>query len=209
MKSTVMIFVTFCLAVCSVDSVASQPESEQAICQCIDELCHATSDMKGEIKSQLRGTKGYGRMLATNAMLRTKTAAIQRRLNRDLCYRRLERDVARLNELACELQEQFDELLACATAKRPVCADIDCFVAKLHRIRSLASCVRIEACCNLGTPVPAPYVVPMTTPASDPSFPVIEPIQDAPIFEPAMPSSSIPSVLEIEGPTIVSPEGGR
>ena len=207
MKSAILVFATVVAASCSSSLIADQPGSDHLICQCIEELRCASIDMKDEIKSQLRGTRGYGRMLATNALLRTKAAAIHRRLNRDLCYRRLERDVARLNELACELQAQFDDILACATPRRPVCADVGCIQAKIDNIRSLASCVRIEACRNLGLPVPEQFIAPVLAPAMAPGAPVIEPIHVVPTIE-AVPHTNMKSVLETEEPMIVLPENG-
>lgn len=211
MKSAILAFATLVAASCSSSLIADQPaESDPIICQCIEELRCATIDMKDEIKTHFRGTRGYGRMLATNALLRVKAAAIQRRLNRNLCYRRLEKDVARLNELACELQERFDEILECSTFNRPVCGDVGHVQAKIDNMRSLASCVRIEACRSLGLAVPEQFIAPAFAPTMAPGAPIIEPLEVVPSIETGVPHSNMRSVLETQEPMIVLPaEGGR
>lgn len=209
MKSAIVALATLMTASCSSLLIADQPaESEPLICQCIEDLRCATIDMKDEIKTHFRGTRGYGRMLATNALLRVKAAAIQRRLNRDLCYRRLERDVARLNELACELQERFDEILACSSYNRPVCGDVGHVQAKIDNIRGLASCVQIEACRSLGLAAPEQFFAPALAPTMAPGAPVIEPLEFVPQIETAVPHSSMRSVLETQEPMIILPEEG-
>lgn len=190
---------------------ADQPAgSNDILCQHMEDIRCASFDLKDEIKDHLRGTRGYVKMLATNAALRTKAAAIKRRVNRNSCYRRLEADVARLNELACELQERFDDILECSTWRRPVRGDIGCIQAKINEIRGLAACSQVETCQRLGLAIPAEYQLIaeplLTAPTMAPGAPVIQPIDINSYGQPVIPQQNLRSVLESDDPIILPSE---
>jgi hypothetical protein len=192
------------------------PASIDIICLKVEDIKCASADMKDEIKAHFRGAKGYGRMLGTNALIKAKASAIHRRVNRDRCYRQLEKDVARLNELACELQERFEEVLNCSTLRRPVYGELGHVQAKINSIRNLADCVQVEACRRLGKPIPVelrhvivdrvvvPPVVPEYQFAPGPRF--IEPLNVPPTVEPVVPQRQFKSVLETNDPIILPPD---
>ncbi len=208
MKFATLVVVVMATVTFSSLASADQPAGpNDVISQHVEDIRCASLDMKDEIKTHFRGTRGYVKMLATNAVLRTKAAAIQRRVRRNSCYRRLEADVSRLNELACELQERFDEILECSTSRRPVCGDVGHVQAKINAIRSLAACAQVETCHRLGLAVPAQYQLiaepVFVEPTMAPGAPVIQPIEMTPYGQPVLPQRNLKSVLEGEDPIIL------
>lgn len=108
------------------------------------ELTCAAEDMRDEIKTHFRGTRCYGKLLAINARIKSRSAAIERRIDRNPCYRGMERDIAKLNELACELSEAYEVAMTKSNAGigRPVTGSTCHVVDKLVGIISLADSVR-------------------------------------------------------------------
>lgn len=184
------------------------------ICVQAEELACAAGDMKDEIKTHLCGAKGHAKMLGINALVRVKANAIQRRVKRNRCYRRLEKDVSRLDELVCQLQEQFEEVLACSSPRRPVYGELGHVRAKLDSMRYMSLCLKAEACRRLDRPVPVsvqrllyqPSIAPYDMAPGEPVL--VEP-HLVPEVQPVLPQRSLKSVLEGGDPLIAPPLNGN
>ncbi len=105
------------VAVCFLVFFSSQLLSANETCsRCIQttskQIRCIADDIKCDVKSSLKGEKGYVKIVATNARIRVKAAAICRRIERNCDYRGLCRDVKKLNELACDLKQNFDQSIA-------------------------------------------------------------------------------------------------
>lgn len=177
---------------------AEQPglSHHDIIYQYAEEIRCAADDMKSEIKEHFRGTKGYGRMLGANAVVRAKAAAIQRRVRRDACYRRLEKDAAGLDKLVCELNERYLDILTCATPRRPICGDTFHVEAKLARMRELSLCLQAEACRRLGLAPPAVVLPARTNYQPAPGPVIVQPEILEPQIQPIVPHNTMRSVLD-------------
>lgn len=104
------------LVVCSVflvplDADASEPKEKLIQIQSA-ELNLAAENMRQEIKTHFRGTRYYGKLLGVNAQIKSRSSAVVRRIDRNSEYRRLERDIQKLNELAWELSEVYESAIS-------------------------------------------------------------------------------------------------
>ncbi len=171
---------------CLAESI--QTQSQQIRC--------LADSIKDDLKCSLKGEKGYGRVVAVNARIRMKSAAICRRIERNCDYRGLCRDVAKINEFACELQTHFNESLAFATQCHQ-CPPTACQLKLAREIESLIAYTRgLDAILTGDAFVALPRV-------SDTIFPADPNFQFAPPVEPAQ-SSQIPV---LQGPTkVLRPE---
>ena len=98
-------------------------------------------DIKCDVKSSLKGEKGYVKIIATNARIRVKAAAICRRIERNCDYRGLCRDVEKLNELACNLKLEFNEAITYLNQCKN-CPTTDCHCKVGNEINSLVELAR-------------------------------------------------------------------
>ena len=222
MRSMIQHFALAALAVVgSLFATANlQAEAPQdAICVQAAEIVCLSADMKDQIKCHFRGVKGYGRLLAANAVVKAKAAAIKRRVNRNACYKRLAKDADCLENQVCKLESLYGEVLACSSCQRPIHGEPCCAAALLAEMRRLSQCVKAEACVRLGLAPPV-VVVPATTyelaPVSEPlEFqPIQEPVPyndtpyNVPRIESNYPPATPPSVLELQtDPILELPDG--
>ena len=222
MKSATRHFTFAIMAVAATffaNSRVSADAPSDTICEYASEIVCVTGDMKDEIKCHFLGAKGYGRLLAANAVVKAKAAQIKRRVHRNPCYSRLVHDANRLDEKVCKLQEQFEQALLCSSYKRPINGDPADVAALLADMRALSKCLKAEACVRLGLAPPvvvAPVVVP-PAPVHTHRLPVPavpDPLQIDPILEevpfnaPNFPQVEPRSILELEtDPILELPRG--
>jgi len=138
---------------------AHQPDSQVVYDQAIELRC-AADDMRDEIKTHFRGTKCYRKMLGTALQIETRSAAISRRTKRNACYRGMDRDVAKVNELVCELTELYESTMRLNSAgigRRCVVGETVHVVEKLSIMADLAGCMRLAADGLVALPVFATY----------------------------------------------------
>ena len=103
-------FAIFAALVCASTKLDAQVQPDIIRRHAYDLQCVAV-DLKDEIKAHFKGTPRYGKLLGTNAQIKSRAATIERRIKRDPYYRSLKRDLEKLDELTCRLNTVFDEAL--------------------------------------------------------------------------------------------------
>lgn len=132
-SSLAMIAITSLLA-----SQAKADHSPQLmIAQDAKQLHCLADDMHDEIKTHFKKARGYGKLMGLNVQVRSKSAAIARRIKRNPCYKGLDRDLSKLGKLTCELTEKFDEILR--TGQCRIQGDTFHVVEKLAQMNELAA----------------------------------------------------------------------
>ncbi|MEL7498443.1 MAG: hypothetical protein AAFN77_12600 [Planctomycetota bacterium] len=134
------------ISVASVSNAHAQYGSAHSLDPVLDitcELDEATDALRDELKTHLRRVRGYGALVGLNAQIHGKAAAIGRRFERNPNYRTLDRDVARIEELAISMGQRLQAIIDCpATLERSV-GDISCIVARTNQILDLTESLRI------------------------------------------------------------------
>ena len=132
--------------------------------RCQTNVIHsAAEDMHDEIKTHFRGTRGYGKLIGVNAQIKSRSAAILRRIDRNQCYRGMERDIAKLNQLSSELSDVYNDAMVKSNVGigRMVVGSTDHVVDKMVgmivladslKAASLGQGVVAEPAINLGQP---------------------------------------------------------
>lgn len=100
----------------------------------------ATDHMKDEIKTHFRRSRNYGKMLAANSRVKSRSAAIARRVKRDARYKKLGKDLQQLDEVVCQLNELFEDALirAAKGIDKPILSDTHHVALKLYRMRDIS-----------------------------------------------------------------------
>lgn len=175
-------------------SPAFGSESKEAIISSqSSELHELAIDMRDEIKTHFRGTRYYGKLLAVNARIKARSAAVNRRYLRDQDYRGLKRDVERLNEWAYELSDVYRLAFAHANtdARRPVAGDTRHVVDKMANMIVMTESLN-SSMLHLRSPDPLPTGVTIEFN----SIPEFDPNQDV---APDVPPVDQPSRFDVEG----------
>lgn len=154
--------ITICSAVLLVapTGLASEPRVNVIRAQSSDLNC-AAEDMQEEIKVHFRGTRCYRKLLGINSQIQTRSAAVLRRIDRNPCYRGMDRDIAKLNELACELNEAYKTAMAKSGegVGRPVVGGTEHVVDKLTGMLVLADGLKATSLSILSTSNPVPDLI--------------------------------------------------
>lgn len=116
MKVFSMRMKTFAVMVCATLAMATNANADvnrQAalLIEQAEALNCAADKLKDEIKAHFRSSRNYGKMISTTARIRSRSAAVARRVKRKSHYRSLCRDVEKLNELTCELNTLYREAI--------------------------------------------------------------------------------------------------
>lgn len=114
------------------------------------EIEEASEAMRDELKTHFRHVRRYGLMVGTNSLIKGRAKAIERRFKRDPNYRGLDRDVARVGELANRLAELIQEAISCPEQCSRIEGNYQCVVGRVNQLLSLSESLRIAA---------APYCV--------------------------------------------------
>ena len=107
----------------------------------------AAEDMRDEIKTHFPRSRVYRNMLATNARIKIRSAAVARRVKRDPCYGGLERDLRKLDEWVHELHCLFDEAIErnIQCLDKPIVGDIGHVADKIGGMIDLTHCIMAAA----------------------------------------------------------------
>ena len=106
------------------------------------ELEDASEVMRDELKIHFRGVRGYGVMLATAAQIKGRSAAIGRRFDRNPYYRGLDRDVARVEDLAIRMGELVQKAVDCPDRLERASGDIRHIIGQANRLLDLTEALR-------------------------------------------------------------------
>lgn len=124
-------------------------------------------EMRDEIKTHFRHSKGYAKMLVVDAQIRVRSAAVSRRISRNPCYGGFDRDVQKLNDLTCELGLLCEQAVIRASRclDRPIPGDTQHIADRIFKLNCLVG--QLMQHCSppvigipIGIPVqnfPAPY----------------------------------------------------
>jgi hypothetical protein len=156
-------------------------------------------EIKCDVKSSLKGEKGYVKIVATNARIRVKAAAICRRIERNCDYRGLCRDVNKLNELACDLKLNFDQSIAYLNQCKQ-CPVTGCHCQVANEINTLIELARGLDAILTGesfSHVPGSNVI-----FEYPAFPNADPaVAPSPVLEPPMTVAPGPPQTQVRKPS--------
>ena len=134
---------------CAMFAMPSNADASQStlILQHANELNCAGDEMRDEIKTHFRKARYYGKMLATSAQIRGRSAAVVRRVKRNPEYRGLCRDVAKLEKLTCELNSLYREtILRIQQGKdRPIFEDTCHVLDLIENMQELSNCMILMA----------------------------------------------------------------
>lgn len=128
----------------------------------------AGDEMKDEVKAHFRRSRNYGKMIAASSQIRGKAAAIERRIKRDPCYRTLEKDVKKLDELTCKLNALYEEAMirAAKCLDKPVLGDTRHVARKIHMMLDASRCMVLATHSHYVALAPEISTSPMFTPVS-------------------------------------------
>jgi hypothetical protein len=212
--SDVRLFALLAVCVTVLSMVAKTTATEPLInvirCQASDLNC-AAEDMRDEIKTHFRGTRCYRRLLGTNAQIKTRSAAVLRRIDRDPCYRGMKRDIAKLNELTCKLSEVYKTAIFKSNEGlgRPVVGGTDHVVDKLVGMIAIADRLNAASLVLSSAAEPAPglsdsQVIHVSE--FDPNIDVAPGVPPVRIEQRLRPNYEQPPTLELEAPTLEAPK---
>ena len=127
-----------------------------------DKLQCAADNLRDEFKSHFKGTRKYGKLISLNAQIKSRAAAVERRVKRDPCYRTMDRDLKKLSELSCELAAVFEEALVlnARCEGRPIKGDTIHVTEQIVNVKAIVECMVAASHSNVVAPpghlVPVP-----------------------------------------------------